>query len=40
MGQYIGEIRMFSYGKVPDGWLNCDGQTLQINNYMALFRAC
>ncbi|MBS7526927.1 phage tail protein [Fusibacter paucivorans] len=38
MGQYIGEIKIFSYGKVPDGWLSCDGQTLLISDYMTLFR--
>jgi microcystin-dependent protein len=37
MGQYIGEIRMFSFDKIPDGWLSCDGQSLEILDYMPLF---
>jgi microcystin-dependent protein len=37
--QYIGEIRMFSWpqGHLPETWLPCNGQELQVNNYKALY---
>jgi microcystin-dependent protein len=34
---YVGEIRIFSYGKVPVGWLACQGQLLSIQEYMVLY---
>lgn len=34
---YIGEIRMFAGNYAPEGWTICDGKTLQINSYQALF---
>lgn len=34
---FIGEIRAFSFGLVPDGWLPCEGQILQVQQYAALF---
>ncbi len=34
---YLGEIRMFSFNFAPVGWALCDGQTLAINLYQALF---
>ena len=36
---YIGEIRLVSYpaGKVPRGWLPCDGRPLSIQQYTPLF---
>lgn len=34
---YVGEIRVFSFNWAPDGWLLCQGQTLQVNQYQALF---
>lgn len=43
MGEwYVGEIRNFSFGSVqgnpaPAGWLPCDGRSLQINQYAALY---
>lgn len=33
----IGEIKLFAANWAPRGWLFCDGQTLQINQYMALY---
>jgi microcystin-dependent protein len=33
----LGEIRMFSYGTMPDGWVPCNGQTLQITKNEALW---
>jgi microcystin-dependent protein len=34
---YVGEIRIFSYGRVPVGWLACQGQLLSIQEYTALY---
>jgi microcystin-dependent protein len=37
MDPYIGEVRCFSFGKIPQGWLACNGQILQIQQYSALY---
>jgi len=34
---YVGEIRLFSFNWAPDGWLLCQGQLVQVNQYQALF---
>jgi microcystin-dependent protein len=34
---YIGEIRMFGFGRTPSGWQACDGSLLPISQYDALF---
>ena len=34
---YIGEIGMFTYNFIPEGWLACEGQVLDIRQYQALF---
>jgi len=34
---FLGEIRMFSFGYAPKGWVRCDGQLLSINQNQALF---
>jgi len=34
---FIGEIQIFASSYVPRGWLMCDGTTLQISQYQALF---
>jgi len=34
---YLGEIRCFSFGFPPKGWLLCNGQLLPINQNQALF---
>ncbi|MBN8837094.1 MAG: tail fiber protein [Sphingobacteriia bacterium] len=36
MDAYIGEIRAFPYTYIPEGWLLCDGSTLNIFQYPAL----
>lgn len=36
MDNYIGEIRIFPYSRIPAGWLPCNGQELQITGYYAL----
>jgi microcystin-dependent protein len=34
---YLGEIRMFGFGRTPTGWQACDGSLLPISQYDALF---
>lgn len=34
---YVGEIRLFSFGRVPRGWALCDGRVLPINTNQALY---
>lgn len=34
---YIGEIRMFGFGRTPIGWQACDGSLLPISLYETLF---
>ncbi len=34
---YLGQIKLFPYGKTPDGWLYCNGQTIPISQNTALF---
>lgn len=33
----IGEIRLFTYNFIPLGWVECNGQTLQVSEYSSLF---
>jgi microcystin-dependent protein len=35
--QYLGEIRIFGFNFAPYGWAFCNGQTLPISQYSALF---
>lgn len=37
MEPYLGEIRCFAFGRIPTGWLSCQGQLLPINQNQALF---
>ncbi len=37
MDNYIGEIKLFPIGFVPQGWMACNGQLLQIAQYSALY---
>jgi microcystin-dependent protein len=37
MEPYIGEIRCFSFGRIPSGWTACNGQLLPINQNQALY---
>ncbi len=39
MDNYIGEIRLFPYSRIPsaDGWIPCNGQLLPLNTNQALF---
>lgn len=34
---YVGQIALFPYNFVPTGWLECNGQTLNVNQYVQLF---
>jgi microcystin-dependent protein len=34
---YLGEIRVFAGNYAPVGWLLCDGSTLQVSQYQALY---
>ena len=37
MEPILGEVRLFPFTFVPAGWLQCQGQTLQIASNQALF---
>lgn len=37
MDGFIGEIRPFAFGYVPENWLLCDGSRLPITTYQPLF---
>lgn len=34
---YVGEIRMFAFGRTPNWWVQCDGSLLPISEYDVLF---
>jgi microcystin-dependent protein len=34
---FIGELRLFGFSRVPDGWLACNGQSLPIAEYDTLY---
>ena len=34
---YVGEIRLFGFSRVPNGWFPCDGSLLSIAEYEVLF---
>lgn len=34
---FVGEIRLFSFARIPIGWLACNGQSLAISQYNALY---
>jgi microcystin-dependent protein len=37
MDPFIGEIRLVAFTYAPEGWALCNGQTLSISQYSALF---
>lgn len=37
MNYMLGEIKLFPFDDVPEGWLKCRGQTLSINKYPKLY---
>lgn len=38
MGDYfLGEIRLFTYNQVPNGWMECKGQQLNVQQNQALY---
>lgn len=34
---FLGEIRPFAFGIIPQGWIPCNGQRLPLQQYSALF---
>ena len=34
---FVGEIRMFGFGRTPNGWQACNGSVLPISEYEVLF---
>jgi microcystin-dependent protein len=34
---YVGEIRMFSFPRIPTGWFACDGSLKSISDYQVLY---
>lgn len=37
MDSILGQITQFAFFFVPTGWMVCEGQTLNISSYQALF---
>jgi microcystin-dependent protein len=37
MNAFVGEIELFPFTFAPYGWLSCEGQILNINQYNALY---
>lgn len=37
MDVFIGTIMLFPYDFTPSGWMPCEGQMLNINQYQALY---
>jgi microcystin-dependent protein len=34
---FVGEIRLFAFPRVPTGWFACNGQSVSISEYQALY---
>lgn len=34
---YCGELRLFTYSFIPYGWLECNGQTVNVSDYSTLY---
>lgn len=34
---FLGEVKLFSFDRIPRGWMACNGSLLQIRAYQALF---
>jgi hypothetical protein len=37
MNPLMGEIELFPYERIPEGWMSCEGQTLLIGDYETPF---
>jgi microcystin-dependent protein len=37
MESFIGQIQLFAFNFAPKWWMPCDGRTLQISQYSAVF---
>ncbi|MGO4775787.1 tail fiber protein, partial [Lysobacter sp. 2RAB21] len=34
---FVGEIRLFAFGRTPNGWFACNGASVSIAEYEVLF---
>jgi microcystin-dependent protein len=34
---FVGEIRNFAFGQIPQGWVACNGQALPVSQYQVLY---
>ncbi|HNW97667.1 MAG TPA: tail fiber protein [Bacteroidales bacterium] len=37
MDPILGQIQLFSFFFAPQGWMSCEGQILNVQNYTALY---
>jgi len=37
MSPMIGEIKLFPFDDIPDGWMRCSGQQLHVKDYSRLY---
>lgn len=37
MNQILGEIRLIAWDDIPAGWMKCEGQFLEMNEYPKLY---
>ena len=37
MDNYFGTIALFAFGFTPRGWMLCDGKTLEVRRYSAVY---
>lgn len=37
MSQMIGEIKLFPFDDIPEGWMRCGGQKLHVKDYSRLY---
>lgn len=37
MDNFLAEIRIFPYNRIPNGWMACNGQSLPIRQYQAVY---
>lgn len=38
MDAYLGEIRVFPFARIPQGWLPCDGRLLAVAEHQVMFQ--
>ncbi len=37
MDPILGQISIFAFGRIPEGWVPCDGRALSVSQYQALY---